>query len=934
MSDAPNHERRSIMWKDEFEARPSRRNLYEGMSTRGLTQVREFEKIAEEEDDEDGDETGHRRGRRVGVLGKIAVTAGMRDFSRSSHTGGDDDMDLEAMPMNDMSMSEATDCMRLMSDESMAENNIRSSMRQSIWDATGGDMANETCCSAFTAFVYMVWSSIKRFIYKIFRCREEEDQVDAFDTTTDLLRDNTVDMDDLAGLGEMLMKEMAVEASQSCATAMASGTTSSAAAASTAATSATAASASATMTVASAGVTTQVGVAVGTVTAVAATAAVASSGILVDTTTSVHRSSFQPYPWIQPNCSGDGTGRSVFEVKQGYLDLVIKDLTEEMLYQEKSVLEDMFVEAFNNVTGRCDGMYERTMFNVSLLPSFYIMTDTKNNTIASTQWVALLSCNGCPDSEPMFAVFERDIAGNSNESAAIHHSFGSTAGANSSAWDQFSLLAENQTDLVPWLVHAEDIANLTNATTPPNGHSWNKTETSKHHNSTENDYYSPDTLSAVAKHQSNRFQHNRRLQEYLIMVNTTNATSFNNTQNQSTINDDDLITVNDYYVNAHRLFEMFVEELMTAISHKYPDLSKEVTVAYGATVQRGDTGSERVVDEIRLSREASFTTTTEEPSMLPSREPSSSPSNEPSVSPSNKPSLLPSLMPSTTPSFQPSRKPSPSPTSVPTPEPTQAPTKRATQTPTTQNPSKEPTTLNPSKAPTQSPVVSYQSAQAQVQIIQPTPSPTIIPTKHPTSSPPTLSPSTLNPTPTPRAITNEPTPVPTKGPTFEPTPPPTADPTFEPTPEPTPEPTAEPTPSPTFEPTNTTTSMPTPAPTFGPTSPPTEAPTEPPTVPPTDPPTEPPTDPPTNPPTDPPTEPPTEAPTIEACNAAFTSYDQIYFVAFQGDIQMLQDNQVTAAFQTAYKDLGPGVCDPIVVGVAVDQLFLDLAMYFKPGALL
>ncbi|CAB9498469.1 Intercellular signal essential for a variety of patterning events during development (By similarity) [Seminavis robusta] len=200
------------------------------------------------------------------------------------------------------------------------------------------------------------------------------------------------------------------------------------------------------------------------------------------------------------------------------------------------------------------------------------------------------------------------------------------------------------------------------------------------------------------------------------------------------------------------------------------------------------------------------------------------------------------------------------------------------------------------------------------------------PVTTPRTEPPVVSTSTTSTA----TVTIEVTPSPSKqtpSPTFEPTP--------DPTPDPTPTPTAEPTPGPTFEPTPDPTADPTAPPTQPPTEPPTNPPTNPPSVPPTEPPTEPPSSPPTTtptlapteaptlPPADPPSErpiisPTTPQPTTEECNAAFAFYNETYYLIFQGDPSVLGDNQVTSAFEAAYINLGPAVCDPQILDVDVE----------------
>jgi hypothetical protein len=201
------------------------------------------------------------------------------------------------------------------------------------------------------------------------------------------------------------------------------------------------------------------------------------------------------------------------------------------------------------------------------------------------------------------------------------------------------------------------------------------------------------------------------------------------------------------------------------------------------------------------------TPSTPRPTMAPTPAPTPLPTLSPNEGTSSEPTPSPRPTPSPTLASTPSPTPlptTPAPTPAPTPSPTTpntgtssepTPSPRLTPSPTlapTPSPTPLPTTPAPTPAPTPSPTTPNTGTSSE-----PTPSPRLTPS-------PTLAPT---PSPTPLPTTPAPTPLPTPLPT---TPAPTPSPTPLPTPSPTPLPT---TPAPTPSPTPAPTPLPTPLPT-------------------------------------------------------------------------------------------------------------------------
>eukprot|EP01083_Nonionella_stella_P083348 230437_1 len=193
---------------------------------------------------------------------------------------------------------------------------------------------------------------------------------------------------------------------------------------------------------------------------------------------------------------------------------------------------------------------------------------------------------------------------------------------------------------------------------------------------------------------------------------------------------------------------------------------------------------------------------TDNPTSIPTKVPTSNPTLIPTKVPTSNRTKDPTVNPTHNPTFIPTRNPTSNPIKAPTVNPTliptKAPTLNPTGVPTTQHP-----TINPTTRPTANPSVSPTLSPATT-----TPNPTINPSNNPsfrrTSAPvqsstahhilaptvrlmitvnpsvsPTLSPITTTPIPTIRS--SNPTSTPTKAPTYNPTTRPTLVPTVRPT---------------------------------------------------------------------------------------------------------------------------------------------------------
>lgn len=178
---------------------------------------------------------------------------------------------------------------------------------------------------------------------------------------------------------------MALQASQSASGAVSTGTSSAAAGGSAGS------SPGLLNTMANASQGAQVATALGMSVAVAAAAA---TGVVAGVALGGTTGSTLPVPEVW-SCGNDTVNLP------GYVEIMIQFATVEEVEAKKPALEDLFVYAYNNVSGMCDGLFDRILQNATLEEAEDVsFNDTQ---VVLTKWNAFVNCDGCPEFEPLFS---------------------------------------------------------------------------------------------------------------------------------------------------------------------------------------------------------------------------------------------------------------------------------------------------------------------------------------------------------------------------------------------------------------------------------------------------------------------------------------------------------------------------------------------------
>ncbi|CAB9509356.1 unknown protein [Seminavis robusta] len=89
-----------------------------------------------------------------------------------------------------------------------------------------------------------------------------------------------------------------------------------------------------------------------------------------------------------------------YDVRTGITRLVMQNVTSVEVNANKDELEQAFRDAYNNMTDPCDDEYERHLLGSELLEVENVTDGDIPLTL--TVWESKVSCNGCPDDNPLF----------------------------------------------------------------------------------------------------------------------------------------------------------------------------------------------------------------------------------------------------------------------------------------------------------------------------------------------------------------------------------------------------------------------------------------------------------------------------------------------------------------------------------------------------
>ncbi|CAB9507218.1 unknown protein [Seminavis robusta] len=138
------------------------------------------------------------------------------------------------------------------------------------------------------------------------------------------------------------------------------------------------------------------GATLATATAVAMAAGIAITAAVVATRTpgAIPPADIYSRPFCNSSSADD------YEVKTGITRIVVQNVTPKEVNANKDNLEEAFRDIFNNQTDGCDDEYDRFMLGNELLEAENITAGDIPLTL--TIWESNVSCNGCPDNNPLF----------------------------------------------------------------------------------------------------------------------------------------------------------------------------------------------------------------------------------------------------------------------------------------------------------------------------------------------------------------------------------------------------------------------------------------------------------------------------------------------------------------------------------------------------
>lgn len=97
--------------------------------------------------------------------------------------------------------------------------------------------------------------------------------------------------------------------------------------------------------------------------------------------------------------SGPAVCGELSVAKQGRVNLIFDNLPTDLLRRERRTIEDLFVNSYNQVSGMCDGLFERVLLDSTMVDWRDVSGE---GALTTTSWTAFVNCSGCPDAEPLF----------------------------------------------------------------------------------------------------------------------------------------------------------------------------------------------------------------------------------------------------------------------------------------------------------------------------------------------------------------------------------------------------------------------------------------------------------------------------------------------------------------------------------------------------
>jgi hypothetical protein len=111
---------------------------------------------------------------------------------------------------------------------------------------------------------------------------------------------------------------------------------------------------------------------------------------------------------IPDDCTNTGDN------KEANLTILLKD-RRLMSLMSPSEMEELFLETYNSLSGKCSGPYKRVLTKIELVSAKYM----EHPGVLTTAWSGIVNCHGCPDENALFALYSP--ASNANESEKGGH---------------------------------------------------------------------------------------------------------------------------------------------------------------------------------------------------------------------------------------------------------------------------------------------------------------------------------------------------------------------------------------------------------------------------------------------------------------------------------------------------------------------------------
>ncbi|CAB9498874.1 ECF subfamily RNA polymerase sigma-24 subunit [Seminavis robusta] len=599
-------------------------------------------------------------------------------------------------------------------------------------------------------------------------------------------------------------------------------------------------------------------------------------------------------PWVPDPLGVVYCGNEDATDLRGSVDIMIQYATPEEIAAKKGELEELFMDAYNNVSGMCNGLFDRVLVSASL-EAFQDVSASLNDTVlVLTKWTAVVNCDGCPEDEPLFSTTNKT----SSQNGTAHDT--SLAASSSNGRRQLASNPDVEADTQPynvddmqdlfdqfWIYFARESPLILGENalllkesrvvlmrlTGDDGQLIDEIKSPDFRAAPLIDTSTPSALPSASPSALPSASPSAMPSASPSALPSASPSAMPSASPSATPSASPSATPSAQPSATSDSPSAFSTTSVVTVAPSDPSfrVSDGFVLAPFATVAPSDP-SFRVSDGFVL---APFETV--EPTSMPSPKPTKPP-NPPSTLPPTQSLPRTESLPTDEPTPLPTDEPTPEPTSEPTTEP---PTSEPTSEPPTSEPTSEPPTSEPTPEPTDEPTLPPTELPSGRPSAIPSSSPTSLPSSLPTVKPgnPSASPTTTPPSENPSGF-------PSLSPSEIPSLAPSATPSLTPTRTLSSPPTATP-----GNPSANPTRMPTPEPTGVPSASPSEIPTI----------------------------RPTQAPTSSPTGCGFITTEEFFYLSLTGGTSSLSDSDITQAFGRAYEVVDKNACSAVLLRAHVQR---------------